>query len=113
MSTRVVACGFSHASGRAKTPPHKPYDMANLSYLKSLRDFQNEFGAGFGFGFNSDRDAQLQVKKTPETIKKLEAIPYPALVELVLEAHPDDPLKNIVVDVNVVYSIWDIETKTK
>ncbi|MDF2186301.1 hypothetical protein O1O06_16290 [Grimontia hollisae] len=101
---RLLIAGFSHAAGIGKES-NKPYDMCNLHNLTPIRGFKNERGEGHGFGFETNDRSRLPVKRSPELVAKLEAVQYPAVLELSVEPHPEDPLRNIVVDAKMIRSL--------
>ncbi|MBV7296612.1 hypothetical protein [Enterovibrio paralichthyis] len=106
---RILVAGFSHSQGIGKTG--KPYDMANLHHLAPIRGWDNERGKGVGVGYESGDRERLPLKKTPELVEKLAAIEYPALLEIITEPHPDDPLRNIVADIKLIRSLAMTENK--
>lgn len=101
---RLLIAGFSHAAGIGKES-NKPYDMCNLHSLMPIRGFKNERGEGHGFGYETNDRSRLPVKRTPELVAKLEKMQYPAVLELSVEPHPEDPLRNIVIDAKYVRSL--------
>lgn len=98
---KVEITGFTTMKGVSKKS-FAPYQIDKLFYLKHLKAWKNETGESKCAGFSADDNATLKIKDDDKLREMLLGFPYPSTVELKLEADPEDPLKNIVVDVNPI-----------
>ncbi|MGF1868455.1 hypothetical protein [Photobacterium indicum] len=106
--SRFIVMGMSHAKGTAKTTG-KEYLMPRLYFATSLRSWQTDKGVCSSAGYQCDENNRgvIDFIDTVEMKEKLLAVPFPVVAELILEPDPENPLNNIVVDIEVLWSIWD------
>jgi len=98
---KIEITGFSHSKGTSDKGRGKPYEMGRLFRLNSIRAWKNDFGESKVAGFSADERAALDIDcSRAGLVNKLLSCSYPQSMELIVEPHPDDPMRNIVVDVN-------------
>jgi hypothetical protein len=103
---KVAVTGFSHMKGTAKASG-KPYEMARLFRLTEIRDWKNDLGQSQSVGYETNDRNYLDVDITdPKLVNKMLSFPFeqtkPLILDLVLEPHPDDPMRNLIVDAHIV-----------
>ncbi len=102
-STRVSnvrIANVARMSGKAKTPPHKPYDIIKVAYLVPTRDFEKSGdGAEFkrrAFGFEiKEADAIID----DGLFASLSELVFLEPCDIFVAPHPDDFTKMVIVDV--------------
>ena len=102
-STRVSGVRIANVarmSGKAKTPPHRPYDIIKVSYLVPTRDFEKSGdGAEFkrrAFGFEiKEADAIID----DGLFASLSELIFLEPCDIFVAPHPEDITKNVIVDV--------------
>ena len=102
-STRVSnvrIANVARMSGKAKTPPHKPYDIIKVAYLVPTRDFEKSGdGAEFkrrAFGFEiKEADAIID----DGLFASLSELVFLEPCDIFVAPHPEDITKNVIVDV--------------
>ncbi|WP_305817110.1 hypothetical protein [Photobacterium leiognathi] len=86
----VMGNGTSTKSGSPK-----PYQFANIQYLIPAKGFSNE-------SHNIQRVGkdvlEINIEFNQALFNRLKDVTYPATLELQLEANPENPERNIVVD---------------
>lgn len=97
MSTlTVLAIGVVMGNGTStKSGTPKPYQFANIQYLIPAKDFSND-NTNIQRAGKDMREINMSFDQT--LFNKLKGINYPATLELQLEANPENPERNIVVD---------------
>lgn len=94
--------GFSDIQGIAQKGTGKPYQIGKLFRLVPLREWKNEHGRAQCVGFYADERNSLDIDLgRPKLVQKLKALEhkYPLDLEIIVEPHPEDPLKNVIVDI--------------
>lgn len=94
--------GFSDTQGVAKKGAGRPYKIGRLFRLTPIRGWENEHGRQITAGFYADERGALDIDLERHGLAtKLLALEehYPCDLEIIVEPHPEDPLKNIIVDV--------------
>lgn len=95
--------GFSSAQGVSNKGQGKPYQIGRLFRLSPIKDWKNDHGASESAGFKADERDALDIDLgRPALVRKLLAVSYPADLNIVIEPHPEDPLKNVIVDIEPV-----------
>jgi hypothetical protein len=102
-STRVSGVRIANVarmSGKAKTPPHRPYDIIKVSYLTPTRDFEKSGdGAEFkrrAFGFEiKEADAIID----DGLFATLSELVFLEPCDIFVAPHPEDFTKMVIVDV--------------
>lgn len=91
--------GFSAASGVAQKGKGAAYSIGRLYWLKPIREWSNEFGQQVTTGFKADERDALDIDlNRPPLVAKLQSFKYPLDIRIEVEPHPDDPLRNVIVD---------------
>lgn len=103
---KVAVTGFSHMKGISKKDS-KPYEMARLFRLTEIRDWKNDLGKSQSVGYETNERNFLDVDiRDPKLVEKMLGFPFeqtkPLILDLVLEPHVDDPMRNVIVDAHVV-----------
>lgn len=96
--------GFSDSQGVAQKGQGKPYKIGRLYRLVPIYEWKNDHGRQEAFGFCADDRGALEIDlERPNVANKLRSFrdKYPLDLDVVLEPHPEDPLKNVIVDVNL------------
>lgn len=98
--TGVRVCSFAHMHGKAKTPPHKPYDMRRVFYLVPARGI-NKVGEGseynrVAFGYEIKEAECIQDDALLDDFRN---ITYLEPVDLFVAPHPDDFTRMVIVGV--------------
>jgi hypothetical protein len=97
--------GFSSASGVAQKGQGKPYQIGRLFRLVPIKDWKNDHGSSESVGFKADERDALDIDLgRPALVAKLKQIRFDPVVDLEIdvEPHPEDPLRNVIVDVKQV-----------
>lgn len=97
--------GFQDQQGISKKGQGEPYQMGRLYVLRPLRSWKNEHGRCNSHGFVGDEYGVMEVDlMRPGLVKKIEELSshFPCALELTLEPNPQNPMRNIVVDVDLV-----------
>ncbi len=102
-STRVSGvrvANVARMTGKAKTPPHKPYDILKVSYLTPTRDFEK---SGDGAEFKR-RAFGYEIKEADAIIDdglfaKLSELVFLEPCDIFVAPHPDDFTRMMIVDV--------------
>jgi hypothetical protein len=102
-STRVSGVRIANVarmSGKAKAPPHRPYDIIKVSYLTPTRDFEKSGdGAEFkrrAFGFEiKEADAIID----DGLFATLSELVFLEPCDIFVAPHPEDFTKMVIVDV--------------
>lgn len=105
---KYVLFGGFESSGISKAG--KPYDMGEIYVAVKPRSWTNATGSGKGYGFESKK---MDILKSEALSAKMDATPFPVLAEVSTEPHPDDPTQNIIVDFDVISSVFDSAPKSK
>lgn len=96
--------GFTDIQGTAQKGKGKPYSIGRLFRLTKIFEWKNEHGRAEAVGFQADERNALDIDlQRPNVVTKLKSFAdkYPLDLEVELEPHPEDPLKNVIVDVNL------------
>lgn len=96
--------GFSGASGVSQKGQGKPYQIGRLFRLTPIREWKNDHGQNQAAGFHADERGALDIDLgRPQLVNKLLSLQgqYPCDLEIEVEPHPEDPLKNVIVDFEV------------
>lgn len=102
-STRVAGvrvANVARMTGKAKTPPHKPYDILKVSYLVPTRDFEK---SGDGAEFKR-RAFGYEIKEADAIIDdglfdSLSKLVFLEPCDIFVAPHPDDFTRMVIVDV--------------
>lgn len=102
-STRVSGvrvANVARMTGKAKTPPHKPYDILKVSYLTPTRDFEK---SGDGAEFKR-RAFGYEIKEADAIIDdglfdSLSKLVFLEPCDIFVAPHPDDFTRMVIVDV--------------
>lgn len=91
--------GFADIQGTGQKGKGKPYSIGRLFRLNPIREWENEHGRAKAAGFNADEMGALDIDLgRPPLVRKLMDFQYPLDLEITVEPHPEDPLKNVIVD---------------
>ena len=93
----VTVIGCEHSQGLAKAND-KPYNFAQVTYLKQNQGWNSSKGSCNAFGLKVEKIAMLTSPALLNEFQKL-ANNFPLLCELSLDADPENPQRNIVVDI--------------
>lgn len=92
--------GFTDIQGTSQKGQGKPYSIGRLFRLTPIREWKNEHGRAVVKGFQADERGSLEIDLgRPTLVRKLIEFQYPLDLEIQTEPHPEDPLKNVIVDV--------------
>ncbi len=102
-STRVSGvrvANVARMTGKAKTPPHKPYDILKVSYLTPTRDFEK---SGDGAEFKR-RAFGYEIKEADAIIDdglfaELSELVFLEPCDIFVAPHPDDFTRMVIVGV--------------
>lgn len=93
--------GFTDIQGTSQKGQGKPYSIGRLFRLTPIKEWENEHGRAKTSGFSADERGALDIDLgRPALVKKLMEFQYPLDLEITVEPHPEDPLKNVIVDAN-------------
>ena len=91
--------GFTDIQGTSQKGQGKPYSIGRLFRLTPIKEWKNEHGRAIVKGFHADERGALDIDLgRPTLVRKLMDFQYPLDLEIVVEPHPEDPLKNVIVD---------------
>lgn len=96
--------GFSGAQGVSQKGQGRPYQIGRLFRLVPLKDWKNDHGYSQSAGFQADDRNALDIDLgRPQLVQKLMSLKehYPCHLEIEVEPHPEDPLKNVIIDVDL------------
>ena len=97
----VIVIGAKFGNGTSnKSGSPKPYQFANVTYLKNAESFQNEQHNIQMAGFDTQELAVVYDAALFERFKS--HCPFGQPVHLLLDADPQNPSRNIVVDFELV-----------
>ncbi len=97
----VIVIGAKFGNGTSnKSGSPKPYQFANVTYLKNAESFQNEQHNIQMAGFDTQELAVVYDAALFERFKS--QCPFGEKVHLLLDADPQNPSRNIVVDFELV-----------
>ncbi|WP_201445391.1 hypothetical protein [Vibrio cholerae] len=103
MKSRFVVFGASHSEGvRSKTGA--PYLIPVLFVGKPIRQWKNDKGQCLTFGLQHQ---EVKFVSSDAMTRKLEQTAFPVLVTFDNEPDPEDPSRNLVIDYQVVCSLFD------
>nr|WP_194589607.1 hypothetical protein [Vibrio anguillarum]MBF4449033.1 hypothetical protein [Vibrio anguillarum] len=93
----VVVIGCEHSKGLAKAT-NKPYDFAQVNYLKPNEGWNSEKGSCLAFGLTQQ---QIAMNPHPSLLAEFQKLQdkFPLVCDLMLDADPSNPQRNIVVDI--------------
>ncbi len=100
MSLKVVVIGCEHSQGLSKKND-TPYNFAQVNYLAQNQGWNSEKGQCKAIGLTVQ---QIAMNPTPALLaefNKLES-QFPMKCELMLDADPQNPARNIVVDIKTL-----------
>jgi hypothetical protein len=100
MPLTVVVIGCEHSQGLSKKDD-KPYNFAQVNYLAPNRGWSSDKGACQAVGLDKKQIAMSPNPSLVSVFKGLED-EFPLLCELSLDADPENPARNIVVDIKPV-----------
>ncbi|MGF1863280.1 hypothetical protein [Photobacterium profundum] len=92
----VFVSGVTKGSGISKksgTP--KPYSFANVDYLIPAKNFQNDDNDIRKLGMEVK---SISMKDDMNLFAQFGSVSFPCQLNLILEANPENPSQNIVVD---------------
>jgi hypothetical protein len=96
----VVVTSAKFGSGTSnKSGSPKPYKFANVSYLKEAKDFLNDQHNIQMSGFDVQ---EISMSFDAGLYQKFQSCPFGQPVNLLLDADPDNPSRNIVVDFELI-----------
>ena len=91
--------GFTDIQGTSQKGQGKPYSIGRLFRLTPIKEWKNEHGRAIVQGFHAEERGALDIDLgRPTLVRKLMDFQYPLDLEIVVEPHPEDPLKNVIVD---------------
>lgn len=96
---KIICTGFSHSKGLSKTS-QKPYNMARLFHLTSIKSWKNDFGECVCNGYiTDDRNAFDVNVQDDELIRKLLLVNFndQSLLDLEFAPNPENPTRNIII----------------
>lgn len=102
MAVIKMVTGFTDTQGVAQKGTGKPYKIGRLFRLTPIKGWENEHGRQITAGYNAEERMSLDIDLNRQGLaSKLLALQehYPCDLEIIIEPHPEDPLKNIIVDV--------------
>lgn len=93
----VIVIGCEHSKGLAKVT-NKPYDFAMANYLKPNEGWNSEKGRCTPYGFIQE---QISMSTNPSLLVEFQKLQdkFPLVCDLMLDADPSNPQRNIVVDI--------------
>lgn len=96
----AVIIGAEHAQGLSKKD-NKPYNFANVYYLKQRKAWSNDKGASQVVGAEQ---ASIEMNPSPALLEQFKTIEaqLPCEVELHLDINPENPQRNWVVDFQIL-----------
>lgn len=97
MPLTVIVIGCEHSQGLSKKDD-RPYNFAMVNYLADNKGWNSEKGQCQAVGLDKKQIAMSPNPSLVAEFKKLES-QFPLMCELHLDADPDNPARNIVVDV--------------
>lgn len=99
MPLKVVVIGCEHSQGISKAD--KPYDFANCNYLAPNEGWSSDKGRCNAVGLNQK---QITMSTSEQLIAKFNTLSeeFPLMCELTLDADPQNPARNIVVDIKPI-----------
>ena len=90
--------GFRDTQGISKKGTGSKYQIGRLYWLKPMKGWENEHGRSLATGFSAEeRDAMDIDLSKNELVTALLNATYPCDMDAVVEPHPEDPLRNIIV----------------
>ncbi len=97
MPLTVTVIGCEHSSGLSKRDD-KPYNFAQVNYLAKNEGWKSEKGSCTAYGLAVKQIAMIP---EPALLAQFASIQeqFPCLCELALDADPQNPARNIVVDI--------------
>lgn len=104
----VLFGGFESAGISSKNG--KAYEMGHISVGVAPRSWSNATGSGKGYGYEAKK---MDIVKSEALSKKMDNTPFPVLAEVSIEPHPEDPTQNVIVDFEVISSVFDVAPKSK
>ncbi|WP_158147699.1 hypothetical protein [Vibrio cincinnatiensis] len=96
----VTVIGCEHSQGLSKSND-KPYNFALVNYLKPNQGWNSQKGSCTAYGLKSDHIAMLTTPSLLSEFQKL-STQFPLLCDLILDADPENPQRNIVVDIKPI-----------
>ncbi|MFW7526645.1 hypothetical protein ACODM8_21325 [Vibrio ostreicida] len=104
----VLFGGFESAGISSKNG--KAYEICHISVGVLPRSWSNATGSGKGYGYEAKK---MDIIKSEALSKKMDNTAFPVLAEVSMEPNPNDPTQNVIVDFDVVSSLFDINSKSK
>lgn len=95
--------GFTDIQGVSEKGKGRPYQIGRLFRLTPIKEWKNDNGRAECNGFHADERSALDIDLgRPQLVRKLKALQFNPMLdlEIVVEPHPEDPLKNVIVDIN-------------
>mgnify|MGYP000182740586 CR=1 FL=1 len=96
--------GFADVQGTSQKGQGRPYSIGRLYRLTPIREWENEHGRARCVGYQADERNALDIDLArPNLVEKLISFSdkYPLDLDIIVEPHPEDPLKNVIVDVKL------------
>jgi len=100
MPLTVTVIGCEHSQGLSKKDD-RPYNFALVNYLAPNEGWKSEKGACEAVGLDKKQIAMNPNPSLVMAFKELES-QFPMMCELHLDADPQNPARNIVVDIKPV-----------
>lgn len=93
----VLVIGCEHSQGLSKSND-KPYNFAMVNYLKPNEGWNSQKGSCNAYGLMQEKIAMTVTGGLLSEFEKLES-QFPLMCDLILDADPSNPQRNIVVDI--------------
>ncbi len=100
MPLKVTVIGCEHSSGLSKRDD-KPYNFAQVNYLAKNEGWKSDKGSCTAYGLGVKQIAMSTNPALLAQFAKLEE-QFPCLCELSLDCDPQNPARNIVVDIKIL-----------
>lgn len=97
MPLKVVVIGCEHSSGLSKRDD-KPYNFAQVNYLAKNEGWKSEKGSCSAYGLTVKQIAMMPDASLLAQFATIQD-QFPCECELILDADPQNPARNIVVDI--------------
>lgn len=97
MPLKVIVTGCEHSQGLSKKDD-TPYNFAVVNYLAPNKGWKNDKGACTAVGLSQK---QISMNPNPALVAEFQKLSdqFPMMVELHLDADPENPARNQVVDI--------------
>ncbi|CAH8190953.1 RstB phage-related integrase [Vibrio aestuarianus] len=96
----VLVIGCEHSQGLSKAND-KPYDFAMVNYLKPNDGWTSQKGSCNAYGLMQEKISMTPSVALLTEFDKLQS-KFPLMCDLILNADPTNPQRNIVVDIKPV-----------